>query len=395
MKRLVTFLAALVFTFCLTTAPALAAPPSFFGMHVPGVEGGSYPTTTGVNSVRLWDSYTAWANVEQSPGVYSWGSLDKAVNTARSHGDSVFLVLGGTPSFYAQGSGVNIPTPYGSGFCADADLNAWSRYVTAVVQRYKGLINAYEPINEVDITMFYCGANTPHLVERAKIAYNVIQKYDPAAIVTTPSFVDRTTGSQFQVVDYLKAGGYRWAEAISYHPYGMPEYGPEQNANLIRSLYRKTSQWHLPIWSTEINYRLPFGDVKPEANRLTDWEQAAFMSRTYLLQNDAGAKRVYWYSWSEAQFLGVKFSSVTKSPAAKSLETVKWWMRGQVQPCVINRNGTYTCKVTYAGKDGVIKWNPNKVVYEKVPAGALTKRNMYGTLVPMSKAVGIAPVLYR
>lgn len=396
-KTLLTILLTTMMIVLASPAQAASKPdPSFFGMHVPGISEGAYPDTVGITSVRLWDTYTSWRDVEVSRNEYNWTRLDEAVRNAESHNDSVMLVLGGTPEFYAKDP--SSPSIYGAGFGSEVnDLGAWKNYVRAVATRYKGRITAYEPWNEGDITAFYNGSES-HLITLARIAYQTIKSVDSNATVTSPSFVDRLASSQWEIMSYLKHGGAEYADAVSYHPYGMPEYGPEQNAGLVTSLRAKmvAKNIHLPVWATEINYALPFGDFKGPAIVYSEWQQAAFMSRTFILQNNAHVKRVYWYAWSDAEFLGVKMMSAgTKTPAANALETVKYWLRAPVDTCSVSKAGTYTCRVRYSGRDGFIRWNPTHTVYPKAPNNTLTKHNMYGRLLSYSRQVGSAPVLYR
>ena len=50
-----------------------------------------------------------------------------------------------------------------------------------------------------------------------------------------------------------------------------------------------------PIWNTEINYGLTGRGTR--ARRLSAGRQAAFVSRTYILNAAARVSRVYWYGW--------------------------------------------------------------------------------------------------
>ena len=292
--RLLYVLIALVIVLALMVffaKPAAAAPPSFFGMHDHAITL-EQRLPEPINSVRLWDNGTTWRDIETSPGVYNWAPLDAAIKNVEAGGDTASLVLGGTPRFWADDP--NSPGGYGPGFCSSANLDAWKRYVTAVVTRYKGRIDSYEPINEADIHLFYC-SGPAHLEQRSKIVYNTVQRIDPAAIVTTPSFVDRLPSSQYYMIRYLtEYHGAKYAEVISYHPYGMPDYTPEQNAGLIRSLRDKLAKRGIfkPVWTTEINYGLPIGGGGTVSGDWNEWKQSAFLARTWLTQYNAGAKRV-------------------------------------------------------------------------------------------------------
>ena len=97
--------------------------PRFFGVH-----DGSFLAYDRVafGAVRLWDTGTTWRQIETSPGHYNWTRLDSLVSTARDHGVRVMLVLGMTPSFYAD-SRSEPPT----------DLARFTDYVRAAMERYR------------------------------------------------------------------------------------------------------------------------------------------------------------------------------------------------------------------------------------------------------------------
>lgn len=374
--------------------PAHAASPrvtrDLFGMHVSTIGTGAEYPNVGVGAVRLWDTATSWRDVERERGVYDWTRLDAAVAAAEGHGASVMLVLGGTPVWYAKDP--TAPSIYGAGFSSPTnDLGAWKNYVRAVATRYRGRITAYEPHNEGDILAFWSGTDAQLLTE-SRLAYKTIKSVDPSAIVSSPSFVDRTQGSQYAIMRYLTHGGARWADVISYHPYGMPEYGPEQNASLITYLRRKMKAAGIvkPIWSTEVNLGLPFGDVKEDTPDWSDEKQAAYVVRTYLLQHSVKVERVYWYDWSRAGFLGVKMGSDT-APASVAYALVQRWMTGhQVDRCVKDARGTYGCRIH--GR-GTVRWNPTRTVSYAASSRPVDSGGHF--LAVGRVAVGGSPILFR
>ena len=89
-------------------------PENMFGMHVPLVscsqvpavakipdcKKGSWPDVP-IQSLRLWDSYTTWRDIELRNDSFNWAALDLAVETAEKNGASLLLVLGPTPSWSA------------------------------------------------------------------------------------------------------------------------------------------------------------------------------------------------------------------------------------------------------------------------------------------------------
>ena len=70
-----------------------------FGVHDTDPVAGSWPTAR-IGSMRLWDAYLAWPDIETSPGVYDFRRLDQVVVEAHNHGTELTLVLGLTPTFY-------------------------------------------------------------------------------------------------------------------------------------------------------------------------------------------------------------------------------------------------------------------------------------------------------
>ena len=369
---------------------------SYFGMHVTTIGTQPLPSEN-LGSIRLWDTRTTWRDIEVSRGVYDWTRLDAAVDAAIAHGSTVMLVLGGTPAIYAKDP--TAPSVYGAGFCSEVnDLGAWKNYVRAVATRYKGRISAYEPWNEGDILSYYCGSKS-HLATLSRLAYQTIKSVDPSAKVTSPSFVDRTPYSQHDIMDYLTIyKGRRWADAISYHPYGLPSYGPEENAWLVKVLRRKMHRagFTRPVWATEINYGLPYGNFKDDVTGWSDEKQAAFLSRTYLMQWSVKTRRVYWYDWSTAPFLGVKISSAESAPA-RAYSTVKWWMRGVMKKRCDLSNSVWSCEIQYRHGYGIVKWTTGTPVKVATPDNTYAVYDMYGNRVSLHKmtTVDSGPLLFR
>ena len=76
------------------TAKAAKAPvigPSFFGVHHQGLHADGpigWPQAP-VGSVRMWDNYVSWRELEVAPGVFDWTLIDAEMAKAREHGTSV------------------------------------------------------------------------------------------------------------------------------------------------------------------------------------------------------------------------------------------------------------------------------------------------------------------
>src|SRR4051794_9859209 len=376
---------------------------AFFGLHfAPVVDGVSYPRSSGVGSVRLWDTGTTWARVQPARDVWDWSGLDHAVANTRAHGDSVLYVLGQTPLWAAKRVAGVRSTTVGKNYPPDSTAD-WVTYVTAVATRYQGRIGAYEIWNEMNIGGYYAGS-VQDMVRLTRTAAAVIHRVDPAAVVTGPSTTIRGVSGTARQLEFAARGGYTYADVVNVHLYPDVEGTPEDGARMLATFRARLRRAGVtkPIWNTEMNYGLPRAHV-PRKKPLTDAQQAAWVIRNYLLQWSFGARRVYWYDWSAASFLGIRMvgtNGETPTQAGESLGLVRRWMNGTVSPCTVApRTDTYTCRVRYRGSSrGLVVWNPRHRVTVTAPAGTVSATSYRGTVTTGTAAkrlrVGELPVLF-
>lgn len=368
----------------------------FWGTHVLPIGEGIFPESRAIGSVRLWDTWTAWRHVNPEPGVFVWDTLDRAVDTARARGASVTLVLGQTPAWAAPGSPGHPSwkdTVIGSGAGSfPADHARWVEYVAAVAKRYKGRVSAYETWNEVNLSM-YAGLTPAQMVRLQSLAYRTVKRIDPAAVVTAPSVTVRGgTGPRF-LYAFAKAGGFRYADAVSLHAYPEPNSGPEAAVAMIGVVRDRLARLGVrkPIWDTEVNYGLPWGGNGLTAP-LTPTEQAAYVARTYLLHHSVGVKRVYWYAYMEAPFLGVAFRD--GNPAALAFERTRSWLGGhRMDRCTRGGAGVYSCRIYRGRMLAVVKWHPSRVLTVDAPRRARRTESLFGVVerVRVDEPVTVSP----
>jgi hypothetical protein len=283
-------------------------PPSFFGMHYSPIASGTWPQAD-VGSVRLWDAGTTWRDIQPERGVWRWDFLDAAVANARSHGARVSLVLGLTPQWAAAHP--HRKALYGPGTGSPpANLGDWYAYVRAVATRYSGRIDSYEVWNEPESCGFWCGSPA-ELATLARSARRAVQAVDPSALLVSPGMVPMW-GTDY-ARRYNAAGGFRWADVVSVHPYPKPGGTPRDAIRLVVKYRDTLARWGVrrPIWITEMNYETNYG---AEATPLTVDEQARYLGQTYRQAWAAGVRRVTWYDWSSSTNLGVRAAAETGSP---------------------------------------------------------------------------------
>jgi polysaccharide biosynthesis protein PslG len=390
-------------------------PLQYFGLH----DGSqlSYGRAR-FGSLRIWDAQVAWEDVETSPGSYDWTHLDSLVAAARAHHVQVTLVLGMTPSFYAD-------TPS----APPADLRHFRAYVRAVMTRYRDFggqrgIWAYQVWNEGNVPLFWVGS-PKELAQVTRIVHEVRDHVDPGATVVAPSFAVRLPGQRRWFSAYQSsrvAGRPVWhfydANALSLYPkesYAGRPGTPEDAMALLGRIHRRLTVSGVPeskpIWATEINYGLPAGTAGTRAaTPIPQTRQVANVLRTYLLGAARGLDRMFWYryDWGEAPTGGALANTLLSdpdewariSPAGLALATVERWLRGRLvasyrQPaCAHDSLGTYTCVVRHAGGVRRIMWNPRLALEVRV-RGADSVDDQYGRPTRLHGAYVYVRVDYR
>ena len=125
-----------------------------------GVNGNAFPWEAHWNEFQglLNDSNAGWARlelrwdfIEASPGAWNFGLHDQLVDGYRAEGMQVLGLLDYSVA-WANGQAGSATV-----FGPPTDLDAWSHYVSAVAQHYKGRVSAYEIWNEPDAAFFWNG----------------------------------------------------------------------------------------------------------------------------------------------------------------------------------------------------------------------------------------------
>lgn len=99
----------------------------------------------GAKHVRV---QTGWAKCERERGVYSWEWLDEVVDDARAQGVQPWLEISYGNRLYPGGGGQGL----GDGLPSSPEaLEAWDRWVKALVTRYKDRVRDWEIWNEPDL----------------------------------------------------------------------------------------------------------------------------------------------------------------------------------------------------------------------------------------------------
>lgn len=338
----------------LASSPAEAQKvrPDFFGIHDADLSSGSLPGVT-VGAVRLWDTPgTTWRQIETIPGVFDFGKLDTAVNTARAAGLRPMIVLGQTPQFHATDP--TAPGAYGPGATSMPDVSAWQQYVARVATRYKNTVD-YQIWNEPNVVNYWTGTVGQMATLTVTGSRVIRQKAGSNATVVAPSFPLRLASQQkwFGAYWHAKASGASVSsqvDVVSVSLYPLATQGPEASMKLLAVAKHAlpTEARRKPIWNAEINYGLLGG---PPAKEIPAARQAAYVVRTLVLNAASSIKRVYWYRWIVGPVANthlVENDATTLTRAGKAWGVARGWLVGtKVAGChqasTGQLKGVYTC----------------------------------------------------
>ena len=247
-----------------------------------------------ISEIRLWDTRTAWLNVEPLDGRWDFTRLDAFVSLAESKGvERIMLVLAGTPRWAAARTSPLEAPWLGPGSASPPRSTAdWLDYVTTVATRYAGRIDAYEVWNEPTSQTFWNGSPN-QWATLVREASRAISATDPDAEVLASGFSVSTDGELRRLPVWLNALGRvnPGLDALSIHWYPRPG-GEADLPTTARRVRAMASRAGLPtaLAITEVNVRGGSG-LSPARQMRAVWD----------IRNGAvasGIAELIWYAWS-------------------------------------------------------------------------------------------------
>lgn len=169
----------------------------------------SYVGELGVGAARI---QSGWARCEQKKGRYDFEWLDEVVDGLCEQGIRPWMCLAyGNPVYGAQKSlGSRI-------FTDEATLQAWERYVTAVVERYRDRVHEWEVWNEPNLR----GTNQADAYGELLIrTAEAVRRVDPEAVIIGFGLSRMPLDFTGSVLDLLRERGkLNLIDYVSFHPY--------------------------------------------------------------------------------------------------------------------------------------------------------------------------------
>jgi len=390
--------------------------------------GGPWPVSVSIGTLGKTDG-TDWHDLEPSNGTFDWSPLDNSISRAKAAGITNFMYsFYNTPEWASSDPSQTCSLTGKSGVtgCAAPPTNIgdWNRFVTALVTRYKGEIQYYEPWNEPDVPTEYSGSIS-EMVLLAQSLYNIVKSTDPNAQVLTPSVsvggvLNSNPGcgsSECWLAAYLAAGGGAYADGVDFHGKSCPAANAICVQNSIscpttaiqqcggaplitqiddaRTIMANNGLSSKPLIDTEGGYSDDEG-----ANQLygaSSDEQAAYVSRFFIIQASEDIQIAVWFSWLSGNGLTGFGTPAAASENDQAYQQTYDWLVGSTMngPCSEDSASVWTCSLTMSGGDaGLIVWSDSVVSYTPSTQYA-SYQELNGTTRSVGGAVpiGILPIL--
>ncbi len=221
-----------------------------------------------------------WNTIERTQGNFDFQSTDQFTQAALQHNKKILAVLCYDAAWMHDDKKKQ---PYISPEYYDAFI----RYVTATVTRYKDQVSAFEIWNEPNLKIRFWGGNDKEFFELFKRTVNAIKSIDSTIIVTTPGIC---RGSDKYLQKMFEAGAMEHVDVISFHPYAitLPGYLKqiEQMQETAQSFGFKGE-----YWISEMGY--PTGGLYP--TRVSEDKLPAKTVKTLVYGLAKNIRLITWY----------------------------------------------------------------------------------------------------
>ncbi|WP_051111582.1 helix-turn-helix domain-containing protein [Sciscionella marina] len=376
----------------LSWSGSAGVPSSFFGVTMNSTSG--VMPSFSVGSVRFWDSGTRWAQLQPGSGRYDWHILDRLVTSAeRAHLPMVY-VFGGTPE-WASPNGDLGPYPDKSRTSPPTDLGDWDRFVTALADRYRQRIGAYELWSLADDRHFYSG-DPATLVEMVRRAAGIIHRLDRNATVVCPSMGKQwTSEGQSWLRRFAELGGYRHCDAAGIKLYTRGDDDrPETMLDLVHTV---ESTFHRagvqpPLWNTGTTFDIPLRRGVGQRTAVN------YATRAYLVALYARYQRMYFYAWGGRKIpVVIQPEGARPSPAGYAIGVLDRWLAATaITGCGHGPENdlprhTYRCGFTTPRERFAVYWTDRGTSTLPARRTDTTLRRVDGStdIVPAGRPIGL------
>jgi hypothetical protein len=185
----------------------------------------NYLGPLGVKKARI---QSGWAKTEKEKGKYDWAWLDEIVFDMVDQGVEPWVCLCYGNPVYEGGGGTGL----GGGLPqSEQALEAWDRYVAAVVDRYKKHVDDWEVWNEPDLRQANAAGHYADFLVRTA---QTVRRQQPDAKILGFAMAGIRLPWVRQVLDLVKQQDkLDLIDELTYHPYS---YNPDDSYKAVQQL---------------------------------------------------------------------------------------------------------------------------------------------------------------
>jgi hypothetical protein len=236
-----------------TMGAATKAEP-FFGYGV-DVELLGQPVSTLLNGVLGMQfnwvrQVVEWRQLEPAAGQYNWTGLDAAVYEVSNRGLHLMLLISDTPDWVETVGEDLAPGSH----ALPADLDAWTRFLVALVSRYDGLVDAYQVWGAPDLSAAWNSDSASSYVQLLRAAHQVIRSHSPGTLVVSAG-LPADAGLGYLAAMY-RAGLAAHCDAVAVS-LGRATAG---DYLLVRQVMAANGDEGKPVWLTGLGWPAATGD---------------------------------------------------------------------------------------------------------------------------------------
>ncbi len=242
----------------------------------------------GVPWVRM---FPEWRSVEPAQGAWKWDKLDAMLKSAADNNIQILAILMGSAAWTKDKSHA-FPMK---------NLEDWSNYVTASVERYKNQVHYWEVWNEGNGGFNDNHNSTADYASLVAATYTAVKKADPSAQVgmTVASF-DAPYLNQ-AILAMAKAGKPNNFDFLCIHPYEVADGLAEPNGEIpylwmthtLRDILKANApeRANADIWITEVSRRVE----NKSGKSITEDDAAKTLVKLYTMASAQGIKHTLWF----------------------------------------------------------------------------------------------------
>ncbi len=206
-----------------------------------------------------------WCNIEQTPGVYSWGIYETRINMAYERGLDIIALICTVPGWANETGEPNIYRPL------ETAADEFIAFCTVLSSRFASKIDKYEFWNEPDVGGWLPAASFEEYTPWLKRCYQGIKAGNPNARVAVGGILGR---NMWFLTGIYSLDAKNYFDAVCVHPYANNLIPPPaidfQQVIDCRNVMVNNGDSAKKIWITEYGWNLKYINQSQQASAMQE-----------------------------------------------------------------------------------------------------------------------------